>query len=110
MNSSQERKLRERLENIENHGGSFALSGGDQGSEGVLGGLSCLDDISGLLEDLDNAIQLMKFRQLPNQYIPRDEGDAPRLDFKVDCSKGSCPVGSRWNRKATDGQRDADWS
>lgn len=62
-----------------------------------------------ICEDLDAAIQVMKFRQLPNQYIPDDEGDAPILDFKIDCTDGDAAIGANWSGKATDDQKDAPW-
>lgn len=111
MTDAQKEKLSKRLGGIDKHGGGFKVNGKEEDADGVLGGLSCLTGavIEDLLNQLDDAINNMKFRQLPNQYIPDDEGDAPWLDFKVDCGKGVCPVGSRWDRRATDEQKDAEW-
>ncbi len=111
MNVGQKEKLRKRLGEIEKHGGAFTVNGREEDSSGVLGGFSCLDSAAVFLDlcnQLDAALEQMRLRQLPNQFIPDDEGDAPLLDFKPNCDRGTCPIGSRWNRNASDEQKEWD--
>lgn len=96
---------------MESHGGAFKVNGQESGIEGVLAGLSCIDDryvIEMLIFLLQCAIDIMRARQLPNQYIPKGMGDAPWLDFDINCDSGNATIGSKWSRQASSSQKEWD--
>jgi hypothetical protein len=111
LNKSESERLARLLAIVEDHGGGLRVDGQISDVEGVLAGMSCIDDhttIEMQIFLLQCAVDIMRARQLPNQYIPEGEGDAPWLDFKIDCDKGDAQIASKWSRRATPSQKNWD--
>jgi hypothetical protein len=89
------------LGKIDNGGGAFTVNGNPADAADVLAALADLDaaDREMIHSELDAVITVMKLRKLPLQYIPKGEGPAPTLDFKIPGNHGqSWSLGAKWNR------------